>query len=198
MNVEGPKILAIVGIISLMAVMLSACVSTGLIAGSVAADAAVNAVKGKLAEGERVTDLGKGQYLITVKAPAMSLGDRFKAVADETARQNEYTTYDITSTSVSQGSDTGSDLSLLTGIIYCRRDEPQPESPATPPSSVEPKTEPPSSPSAVEPKPESPSSTPTSVEPKPESSASPPSAGEPQSSPQSSPEPASSAPAAAK
>lgn len=202
MKVEGPKILAIAAIISLTAVMLSACVSTGLIAGSVAADAAVNAVKGKLAEGERVTDLGKGKYLITVKAPAMSLGDRFKAIADETARQNEYTTYDITSTSVSQGSDSGSDLSLLTGIIYCRREEPEPEPPASPPASVGPQTESPSSPSAVEPKPEPPSSPPTSVEPKPESPPSPPSAGEPkpesQSSPQSSPESSSSAPAAAK
>lgn len=126
--------------------MLSSCVSTGLIAGQVAADAAVNAVKGKLAEGERVTDLGNGKYLITVKAPAMSLGERFKAIADETARQNGYTTYDITSTSVSQGSDTGSDLSLLTGIIVCRRAETQSESPASPPSSVEPKPEPQSSP----------------------------------------------------
>jgi len=221
MKVEGPKILAIVGIISLMAVMLSACVSTGLIAGQVAADAAVNAVKGKLAEGERVTDLGKGQYLITVKAPAMSLGDRFKAVADETARQNGYTTYDITSTSVSQGSDTGSDLSLLTGIIYCRREKPKPESPATPATSVEPKTEPPSSsPSAVEPTLGSPASPPAAVEPKtesltspapagepkPESPSSPPASGEPkpefqsspQPSPQSSPEAPSPAPAAAK
>ncbi len=188
MKVEGPKILAVVGIIFLMAVMLSACVSTGMIAGTVAADAAVNAVKKKLAEGERVTDLGKGKYLITVKAPAMSLGDRFKAIADETARQNGYTTYDITSTSVSQGSDSGSDLSLLTGIIVCRRDEPQPESPPSAPSSVGPKTESPSSPSAVEPKPESPFSTPTAVEPQPES----------QSSPPSSPEAPSPAPDAAK
>lgn len=143
---SGTQLFGIIGIISLIAVMLSSCVSTGLIAGQVAADAAVNAVKGKLAEGERVTDLGNGKYLITVKAPAMSLGERFKAIADETARQNGYTTYDITSTSVSQGSDTGSDLSLLTGIIVCRRAETQSESPASPPSSVEPKPEPQSSP----------------------------------------------------
>ncbi len=193
MKGERPKLLGIMGIISLMAVMLCSCVGATYVAGTVAADAAVNAVKGKLAEGEKVTDLGKGKYLITVKAPAMSLGDRFKAIADETAHQNGYTTYDITSTSVSQGSDSGSDLSLLTGIIVCRRDKPQPESPATPPTSVEPNTEPPSSPpSAVEPKPESPSSPPASGEPKTESQSS------AQSSPQPSPETSSSVPAAAK
>jgi len=138
--------------------MLSSCVSAGLIGGQVAADAAVKAVRGKLAEGEKVADLGNGQYLITVKAPAMSLGERFKAIADETARQNGYKTYDITSTSVSQGPDSGADLSLLTGVIVCRRPEPKPEAPASSSSSVEPKTELPSSPpSSIEPKPESPS-----------------------------------------
>jgi len=142
-----------------MTVMLSSCVSTGLIAGQVAANAAVNTVRGKLAEGEKVTDLGKGKYLITVKAPAMSLGDRFKAIADETAHQNGYTTYDITSTSVSQGSDSGANLSLLTGIIVCRREEPKPESLSSPSPPVEPKPEPPSSPQAS---PESSSSPPTS------------------------------------
>ena len=154
--------------------MLSSCVSTGLIAGTVATDAAVNAVKGKWAEDEKVTDLGKGKYLITVKAPAMKLGERFKAVADETARQNNYTTYDITSTSVSQGSDSGSDLSLLTGIITCRRAESQPEPPSSPPSS--------------EPKPESPSPAPAAGEPK----------ASPQPSPEASPEASSSGPTSAK
>jgi hypothetical protein len=175
MKVERSRIAAAIGIISLVSLMLSSCVSTGLIAGQVAADAAVNAVKGKLAEGERVTDLGKGKYLITVKAPAMSLGDRFKAVADETTRQNGFTSYDITSTSVSQGSDSGSDLSLLTGVIVCRREEPKPEVAASPPSSEELKTELPSPP-------------PSSVETKPGS----------QSSSQSCPQPSNSLPAAAK
>lgn len=175
MKVERGKLYGIIGTVALTAILLSSCVSTGLIAGSVAADAAVSAVRGKLAEGERVTDLGNGQYLITIKAPAMSLGERFKAIADETAHQNGYETYNITSTSVSQGSDSGSDLSLLTGIIVCRRDEPKPESQASPPSSVEPKTEMPSSP-------------PSSVEPK----------SEPQSSSQSSPQSPNSAPTSAK
>lgn len=159
MNLGRSNLYKIIVVISFMVVMLSSCVSAGLIGGQVAADAAVKAVRGKLAEGEKVADLGNGQYLITVKAPAMSLGERFKAIADETARQNGYKTYDITSTSVSQGPDSGADLSLLTGVIVCRRPEPKPESQASPSSSVEPKTELPSSPpSSAEPKPESPSS----------------------------------------
>ncbi len=192
------KLLGITGIILLIPVMLSSCVSTGLIAGTVAADAAVNAVKGKLAEGEKVTDLGNGKYLITVKAPAMKLGERFKAIADETARQNGYTTYDITSTSVSQGSDSGSDLSLLTGVIACRLDEqPKPESPSSPPISVEPKPESPASPpSTGEPKTESPSPAPSAGEPKSEYRSSP--QASPQPSPEASPEASSSAPTSAK
>ena len=135
MNLGRSNLYKIIVVISFMVVMLSSCVSAGLIGGQVAADAAVKAVRGKLAEGEKVADLGNGQYLITVKAPAMSLGERFKAIADETARQNGYSTYDITNTSVSQGSDSGSDLSLLTGVIVCRRDEPKPDSQSSPPSS---------------------------------------------------------------
>jgi hypothetical protein len=86
-----------------------------------------------------VEDLGNWQYLITVKAPAMRLGERFKAIADETARKNGYQTYDITSTSVSQGSDSGADLSLLTGVIVCHRAE-QPNPPISPQSSKSPPT----------------------------------------------------------
>jgi hypothetical protein len=140
MKVDRTKLYGIIGLILLMGVMLSSCVSAGLIASQVAADAAVKAVRGKLAEGEKVEDLGNGQYLITVKAPAMSLGERFKALADETARQNGYETYDITSTSVSQGSDSGADLSLLTGVIVCRRSEansqPSPQPSNSPPTSA--------------------------------------------------------------
>ena len=127
----------------LMVVMVSSCVSTGLIAGQVAASAAMSSVRQNLASGEKVEDLGNGQYLITVKAPAMSVGKRFKAVADETAKQNGYKTYEITSISVSKESDTGSEVSLLTGIIVCRdkeagqgrKDGETPSPPALPPKS---------------------------------------------------------------
>jgi Tfp pilus assembly protein PilX len=121
MNKESIKLYGILGIVFLMILILSSCISAGLIAGKVAVDAAASAVGKKLATGEKVEALGEGQYLITVKAPALSLGERFKTIADETAHQNGYKTYQITSTSVSQGSDSGTDLSLLTGIIVCRR-----------------------------------------------------------------------------
>jgi outer membrane lipoprotein-sorting protein len=142
MKLENSKF-GIFGILLLVVVMVSSCISAGLIAGQVAADAAVSSVKQKLASGEKVEDLGNGQYLITVKAPAMSLGERFKAVADATAKQNGYKTYEITSTSVSKGSDTGSEISLLTGVIVCRnkeegqgrKDGETPPLPASPPKS---------------------------------------------------------------
>jgi len=140
-----------IGILLLMVVMLSSCISAGLIAGHMAADAAVSSVKQKLASGEKVEDLGNGQYLITVKAPAMSLGERFKAIADATAQQNGYKTYEITSTSVSKESGAGTEVSLLTGIIVCRGKEegqgrkdgvtpplpvPPPKSPNSPPAAA--------------------------------------------------------------
>lgn len=142
MKLESSKF-GMIGILLLMVAMLSSCVSAGLIAGQVAANAAVSSVKQKLASGEKVEDLGNGQYLITVKAPAMSVGEKFKAVADATAKQNGYKTYQITSTSVSKGSDDGSEISLLTGIIICRgKEEGQgtkggvtPPLPALPPNS---------------------------------------------------------------
>ena len=122
MKLESSKF-GMIGILLLMVAMLSSCVSAGLIAGQVAANAAVSSVKQKLASGEKVEDLGNGQYLITVKAPAMSLGKRFKALADETAKQNGYKAYEITSTSVSKESNAGSEVSLLTGVIVCRDKE---------------------------------------------------------------------------
>ncbi|MEJ2071425.1 MAG: hypothetical protein P8X65_14995 [Syntrophobacterales bacterium] len=133
----------IIGILLLMVVMLSSCVSAGLIAGQVAANAAVSSVRLKLASGENVEDLGNGKYLITVKAPAMSLGKRFKAVADATAQQNGFKTYEITSTSVSKESGAGTEVSVLTGIIVCRdkeegqgpKDGETPPLPTTPPKS---------------------------------------------------------------
>jgi hypothetical protein len=115
------KLYKFLGIVTLMVLLLSSCISAGLIAGHVAADAATSAVRKKLASGEKVEDLGNGHYLIVVKAPALKLGERFKAIADDTARQNGYKTYEITSSSVSQGSESGTDLSILTGIIVCRR-----------------------------------------------------------------------------
>lgn len=121
MKLKRIKVYEFIAIISLMVVIFSSCISAGLIAGQVAADAAASAVRKRLASGEKVEDLGNGQYLITVKAPALSLGKRFKTLADETAHQNGYKTYEITSTSVSQGSDSSTDVSLLTGIIVCRR-----------------------------------------------------------------------------
>lgn len=121
MRKESMKLYGIFGIIALLVVILSSCISAGLVAGHVAADAATSAVKKKLASGEKVEDLGNGQYLITVKAPALKLGERFKAIADETARKNGYKTFEITSSSVSQGSNSGTDVSVLTGIIVCRR-----------------------------------------------------------------------------
>jgi Tfp pilus assembly protein PilX len=124
----------IIGLILLMLAMLSSCISAGLIAGQVATNAAVSSVKQKLASGEKVEDLGNGQYLIAVKAPAMSLGERFKAIADATAQQNGYKTYEITSTSVSKESDAGTEVSLLTGIIVCRDKEEGQASPTPPPS----------------------------------------------------------------